>query len=797
MNHTGKIALSSITGIGIGILLAYALRSREDECSCSCPAEFRKSPDQTTIENNTPVTRMQGNDNKHFPVNPPSPVSDPITHTGQNADLKRWGTRQGLIEVASFEKKRIATPEDDLNTWGTRQGIMEVGGKGKTTKASASSLSELERWGTTQGIIDVSLGNTTEKTNMSALQDAGNLQSLLQMDKAPLNHPDKSPLPDHADDRATWGTKQGIIDVSREKAPVKQKVTHPHSTASFEADLERWGTRQGLMEVNREPAAKKRRKGLPNIQDDHKRWGTRQGIIEVSNDQDRTQKRKKKASAISQTGFFLSQKLQAGHKPMAFATNDLSEWYRWLIRHYEKTQVSITNTSAEEKTVVLWGASSQLLGSAPSADEVEALTVTQEAFVPVSSGNTVHPQGIVVNPANGLVYVANQLSNNVSVLDTKGNLVALVSLEPNALPGLNSPVALAVNTNEASSNYGKVYVVGSVANTVSVIDLNHAVTNEIQVGYRPLAIAFNPQNGNLYVANFLDDGVSIIDTELEQLLENRYTGSQPLGIGIHPPSGKIYVANSGDNTITVLDPDFLFLSDIITDVGVKPVSFAYHPENNLMYVVATDSNHVIPIEPDSYTLQAPIATGFRPYGIVYNPNNQYLYVGNSKDDTYTIIAPDHSIRAVIQAGPVNIGLAIDPIRNLVFSTDTATGKINIIGYKGQSTHIRFDPDYEQKNRHFQHIPALIKHVKMVLSGSDRPRLLTILERTAFGKQERKTVSLESHQHPQNFLNVSELFAMDGTLLNGMNTWMFTIAAGQTITLLLYYQQLKSHALIPH
>lgn len=466
------------------------------------------------------------------------------------------------------------------------------------------------------------------------------------------------------------------------------------------------------------------------------------------------------------------------------------DWYTSLRKEFKVTQVSIRNSSSEEKTISLWGAHQGGLLSTPSPSDVEDHVLTSS----ISTGVGIHPQGVAVNPANGFTYIANQLSNTVSIINADGQLISSVQLEPANFPGYNSPVALAVNTNSSSSNFGKVYVVGSVANTVSVIDLNHQLTATIAVGSRPLAIAFNPINHNLYVANFAANKISVIDTVSQSLSTTLSVGQAPLAIGINSDNGDLYVANSSDNSVSVFNQDHTPIT-IITGIGTMPVSMAYHPLNKEVYVVATGSDEVFPIDTLSYTASAPIAVGASPYSIAYNTNNQFLYIGNRADNTYTIIAPDKSIRATLSLGVVNNGFAINQTSNTLFSSNTAASTIDIIGYAIQSTSIHIDEDYLQTNRDFQHNPALVKHAKFVLSSPQRFKVLKIREKGIRGSIKEHPISFSNHQSPQNYLNTTEVFEMEGKIIDGSTSWIFDIAPLQTITILIYYKQFKMYQLI--
>lgn len=471
--------------------------------------------------------------------------------------------------------------------------------------------------------------------------------------------------------------------------------------------------------------------------------------------------------------------------------NPYRAWYDWLRKEFKVTQVRIHNSSTEQKTISLWGANQEKGISTPTASDVEDHVLTET----ITIGGGVHPQGILTNPANGLSYVANQLSNNVSILNAQGQVIHLVALEPSNFPGYNSPVALAVNTDSSSSNYGKVYVVGSVANTVSVIDLSHQLTATIAVGSRPLAIAFNAINQNLYVANFAENKVSVIDTVSETLSTTFEVGQGPIAIGINTINGEMYVVNSSDNSLRVYDLNHT-LRSTINGLGSQPIAIAYHPLNKEMYVVAMDSNEIFAIDTLSYTVVASIAVGNGPKSIVYNTNNQFLYIGNKTDNTYTIIAADKQIRATLSLGTVNNSFAINQASNILFSTNTSAGTIGIIAYASQSSSISIDEDYLQKNQDFQYNPALLKHVKFVLSGSEQFKLLKLQERSINGSLKESPISFSSYQSPQSYLNVSEVYQMEGRIIDGTTTWIFNIAPLQTITILLYYRQFKMYQLLP-
>lgn len=531
---------------------------------------------------------------------------------------------------------------------------------------------------------------------------------------------------------------------------------------------------------------------------DLERWGTKEGLIEVSNDEKAKKKKKKLYAKMAKAGKAVSSKyLKAKKKEFTGKGQKIDSreaLLKALAQDYEKTQITISNNSDNERPITLFESNRSVSVSPPAPEDVEDHTILKEITIPISVGFGIHPQGMAINPANGLTYIANQLSNNVSVIGTDGQIVRIIQLQPSNFPGYNSPVDVAINTSRTSDNYGKVYVVGSVSNTISIIDLSFNVIAEIQSGVRPVAISFNPVNERLYIANLVSNDLTIVSTSSNQV-RTVPVGQNPIGVGVNTSNGDVFIANSGDNSITVIDNTDQIVTSI-DNVGTKPVSATYHPINNEMYVVATGSNEVIPINAVDYSTLPPIGVGNSPYGIAFNSNNNFLYVANRDDNNFSIIAPDKSLKDTITFGDVNIGFAINQSNNLLFTNNTGSGTVNLIGYKEQSGAIQIDEDFAAKRQEFQHNPIVIKHAKFILSGEERFKVLTLRESSPSGNQKRTALSFTNYNHPRNFQNVSEVDGLEGSVIDGQNGWQFMIAPNQTITLMVYYRQFDMYNLLP-
>ena len=126
----------------------------------------------------------------------------------------------------------------------------------------------------------------------------------------------------------------------------------------------------------------------------------------------------------------------------------------------------------------------------------------------------------------------------------------IISLKSN--PVINSgsfPVGIDINpiTN-------KLYVANEFSNTISVVDIQKSrVEANIETGDSPYDVDVNPFSNRIYASNRDSDTISVIDGFTNKELTSIRVGDSPLGIGINLGRGWIYVANIDSNTITVID----------------------------------------------------------------------------------------------------------------------------------------------------------------------------------------------------------------------------------------------------
>jgi YVTN family beta-propeller protein len=283
-----------------------------------------------------------------------------------------------------------------------------------------------------------------------------------------------------------------------------------------------------------------------------------------------------------------------------------------------------------------------------ASNNVTVINGTTDSYqATLSDPKAVGPIAVAVNPVNNKVYVANNGSGNVTIID--GWLNKIIT----TVPGGPAPFALAVNnfvSHVSGQAVHKIYVVNNVptAGTVTEIDGDtDTVTNTIAAGGFPFAIGVNPLTNHVWVANDGTKDMTMFDAETHQTVRvSDPNGSHPRSVGVGPASdgvqilGKIYVGNQGSNNVTIINDSFPFPFSTVP-VGTNPSAIAVNPNTNHIYVANLGSDNISLIDGASNsvsTFKDPFAFG--PIALGVDPAFNQAYVANSDFDDQGAVGSD-------------------------------------------------------------------------------------------------------------------------------------------------------------
>jgi YVTN family beta-propeller protein len=220
---------------------------------------------------------------------------------------------------------------------------------------------------------------------------------------------------------------------------------------------------------------------------------------------------------------------------------------------------------------------------------------TSDQAVIGTISRTFRPGGLAVNPAGSRLFVANENDGSVSVLDT--TTPSFTEITKISLDLGSTGIAVV-----PGSPY-KVFVTNGGSNTVSVITADDSINSyvkgtDITAGSSPEGIAYNPANSQLYVANLGASTVTVINAGTNAVVKTITLppNCYPVGVAVNASGSKVYVSKSFTDSVAVIDTTTneldATLSSIATGVDSGPYGVAVNPENGLLYVAESDPNSV-------------------------------------------------------------------------------------------------------------------------------------------------------------------------------------------------------------
>jgi YVTN family beta-propeller protein len=166
-------------------------------------------------------------------------------------------------------------------------------------------------------------------------------------------------------------------------------------------------------------------------------------------------------------------------------------------------------------------------------------------------GEFAFPAGIAATPDGKRLYVAENLTHKVAVVDLATQQV-ITKIAVGEYP----------YDCEVSGDGKRVYVSNWGSRSVAVIDAaGNQVVNNIPVGDHPNDLELTRDGKTLYVANANSNTVSVVDTTQMKEIEAISTalhpkspiGSTPNAVALSPDEKTLYIANADNNDVAVID----------------------------------------------------------------------------------------------------------------------------------------------------------------------------------------------------------------------------------------------------
>jgi len=195
-------------------------------------------------------------------------------------------------------------------------------------------------------------------------------------------------------------------------------------------------------------------------------------------------------------------------------------------------------------------------------------------------------------------------------------------------------------------------------------------------------VALAPDLGRGFTSNGRDFSVTMFDlNSLAVLGKLKLNARNPDAIEYDPVSKRVFAFNGGSASATAIEAG---ADTVIGSVplGGKP-EFAAADGKGMVYVNLEDSSAVVAF--DARTLQIvhrwPLAPGEEPSGLAMDREHRRLFAGCSNEKLVVLDAGDGHVVSVLPIGKNVDGVAFDPKRQLVFSSN-GEGTLTVIHEDG-------------------------------------------------------------------------------------------------------------------
>ncbi len=300
------------------------------------------------------------------------------------------------------------------------------------------------------------------------------------------------------------------------------------------------------------------------------------------------------------------------------------------------------------------------------------LGVSSTPFTNASLPVGAEPKGVVYDATHHRVYVANYGSANVSVIDAStGRVIASIPTHEYAWQLAYDPV------NE------RLYVANDFTNRLTVIDTQtDSVVGALYAGCAfTVGVVFDPLNGLLYIECDLDSEVAVASPATGHVFKHIGVphGTGNGGIALDRSNGDLYVANYFGDTVTVISGATNRVVALVT-VGPQPDGTLYDPLSGLVYVSLFASSAVALLDPATDRTVGSVDVGSTPEGSVLLAADHLVAVANTGSNNVTLIdAETGAVVATLPGGSGPTGLAYDAAARLLFVTDVNSGTVLELG----------------------------------------------------------------------------------------------------------------------
>jgi YVTN family beta-propeller protein len=238
------------------------------------------------------------------------------------------------------------------------------------------------------------------------------------------------------------------------------------------------------------------------------------------------------------------------------------------------------------------------------------------------------PEGLAVSPDGRTVYVADQHSHVLSVVDAVTHQVTAVRL--------SSTPRFVATSRDGKLVFVSMYEDDMSGSGVAVIDAAaRKVTKYLSTGYMPYAISVGP-DGRLWVPIHSDHRVEVYSAGNQSAAGRIQTPPNPHAVGFSEDLSRGFTPDHESNVVSVID---LRTNKVVKNIPVSksPHSLAVSPDGRRVLIACFDAKEADLIDAVTLKRTAQVKVGDSPQSVAFATDGGHGYIVNEGDDTISVL----------------------------------------------------------------------------------------------------------------------------------------------------------------
>ncbi|HEV2298464.1 MAG TPA: YncE family protein [Candidatus Acidoferrales bacterium] len=235
-------------------------------------------------------------------------------------------------------------------------------------------------------------------------------------------------------------------------------------------------------------------------------------------------------------------------------------------------------------------------------------------------------------------------------------------------------------------------VANNGSNNATVLDyVNKAVLSTVTVGNGPMGVAVQPDTSTVAISNFSDNTLSVFGISFG-VASNPSTilvDQGPVGLSVDPDDNLLAVTAATQNTVDIVSLSGSFITGRLNNFQ-NPTDASFDPITGNFLVANSLANNIGVADPVTFDA-TPIQAGINPTAIAYNFQSSTAVTVNRATNTMSVLDflatnkngtltfSGRQVREILPMGGSNeFSVAINPMTNVAAVVDQANGRLLLV-----------------------------------------------------------------------------------------------------------------------